>query len=266
MDESFEKLVSFAQKEPHCFRSLSSQEVELAERVMGELVRRDMPMNDVVERIVHSRFKNNLLLFVLNNVEDPAQRAQLIDSLMMEIRLQGVGETVGNCLSVSDELPSILTNYAHLIADPDHYLYGRLSIDQYWAHRVRRHLLKPKPDTERAYDELRKAWKGFRELEEEVARKLDRDNFRLETHISNTCLERLVAEIYEAVGPELSIDRRFNLMEFLRSVRPTAYAFASRLARISAAQVIMLDCVFQKLRKKRQRERERKAETRTIRA
>lgn len=245
MDLTFEEV----RKNELCFRHLESSQIEQAQTMLNQLIELGTPMADVVERIVHSRYQNDLLTSVLSYVQEPGQRLALIDALVVEYRFQGVGETVGNLLSISDELFYVLSQHAELVSDPDHYLYGRLSVERYWESRVRHHLAKRKPDTERAYEEVWKARRGNQEMEEVIRRKLFKKEYSLTTRASARCLERLVHLIYKQVETQAKLNDGVGINTFLLETRPSAQAFASELQRSASVELLLLDRYFHKLKK-----------------
>jgi hypothetical protein len=158
-----EAFLDFVRKNGNGLRGVKA---ETAAHVIEILADEGMEVRKLLIRVIDS-FSSNLLFGTLYGkvCNDEAKRVELLDAIITiprRVWLEGnlSHHTIRTAFSRAEDFEHLLKCHRAVILQPDDEHWERcFSSDEYWRKRVRWYIAKG--DHCRAWDELRKAWRGF---------------------------------------------------------------------------------------------------------
>ncbi|MFH0815019.1 MAG: hypothetical protein V1902_03030 [Candidatus Falkowbacteria bacterium] len=163
-DGAFRALLDFARENPDC---LSNQVDEMAEAIIIALADGGMHPRQLFARVLNSTDPNFLFAVVYNKLaQDEAKRLELLDAVVTADEMiwhDAIlnAKTVANKFARAEDFEHLLKNHrdALLYQRDERPLFLFVPSDEYWRKRVRWYIAKR--DWRRAWDEFRKARRGF---------------------------------------------------------------------------------------------------------
>jgi len=160
--ENRQAFLDFCRKNSLCLQETEKQQAIFAIRA---LISEKMKPKDVVARIVHSIFSDHLFEIAARfYCVDKTDRLEFLDalaSLPARTWVDNVlgAERFGELFNEADDFEYLLKHFPAKLFDSGGPLYQLFSSDEYWRIRILRYSVKS--DYRRAWDELRKADRGF---------------------------------------------------------------------------------------------------------
>lgn len=187
-------------------RGLQMVTTDLAQSVIVELVRRRMSAADLLRRVMHAHEPGKAFTMLFNAycTQSFAKRHELLDAIMaVPVGRWGTTthlelDVVASHFTTADDFEYLFTHHQEDILNDDHPIGLDICPDEYWMKRIRRYI--EKRDWERAYDELRRASRGFfsgPKEERPLFGKADSVWYRF--HASQATLHTLVQELFEVM-------------------------------------------------------------------
>lgn len=161
--EKFVALVAFVEDNPCGLATIRKQ--ELARRVLQHLLEGKMDALNLFLRAKSSRFRDEFFADITTALKTAGRTEEWARAIVMS-PADWWGEEGFDpddvCMYLDDaELFEMVVNKRReLLNDPDHFLFHVLKPDAYWMKRVRWYIASR--DYPRAWDELKKALRGFR--------------------------------------------------------------------------------------------------------
>lgn len=194
-----EAFLDFCRKNPLCLQDAEKGDAIFA---VNTLVSEGMKPHDLMRRIVHSAYSDRLFEALVKIFCAPGNkdRLDLLDAVVRQRKSvweMNILDTnrIGEIFDKADDFEYLLKNFSHLLFDQGGHLFEVFHPDEYWRIRVTRYYLKK--DFRRAWDELKKADRGFfigREEDRPLFGRLDPDFYAYRAH--DVTVENLTRRLF----------------------------------------------------------------------